>query len=243
MSSEYIIILLIILISTILRATFGFGDALIAMPLLTLVIGVKTAAPLSAFISLAVAIWIVLQERKSPKITGFKRILISTIIGIPIGLTFLKGTNETLVKGVLAIILIAFSLFKLFNPQLFELKTDKYSPIFGLFSGILGGAYNSNGPPIIIYGTLRRWESERFRTILQGIFLPTNLFIIAGQGIAGLWTEQVGILFLLSLPLVILSIYVGNILNARIPQEKFVKYVYILLLIIGLVLLFNACLN
>lgn len=240
MSNEYLVVPAIILFSTILRATFGFGDALIAMPLLTLVVGVKTASPLSAFISLIAALWIILQERRSVEITGLKRIIISTIIGIPIGLTFLKSANESLVKSILAFTLIAFSLFSLFNSQLFKLQTDRYSFIFGLFSGILGGAYNSNGPPIIIYGTLRRWEPERFRILLQSIFLPTNLFIIIGHGIAGLWTHEVGILLLLSLPVAIPGIYFGNILNKQIPQERFVKLIYILLLLIGLVLIFET---
>lgn len=240
MPSKYIVVLVIILFSTILRSTFGFGDALIAMPLLTLVIGVKTAAPLSAFISLIAACCIVLQNRRSFQITGLKRIIISTIIGIPIGLTFLKGANESLVKSILALTLITISLFNLFIPQFFKLKTDKSSFIFGLVSGILGGAYNSNGPPIIIYGILRRWEPERFRTLLQGIFLPTNLFIIIGHGIAGLWTQKVGVLLLLSLPVAIPSIYVGNKLSTRLPQSRFVKLIYILLLIIGVVLLFET---
>lgn len=240
MPNEYIIVLAIILFSTTLRATFGFGDALIAMPLLTLVIGIKTAAPLSAFISLIAAFWIVLQNRKSLRITGLKKIIISTIIGIPIGLIFLKDANDSLVKSILALTLITFSLFNLFNPKLFELKTDKLSFIFGLFSGILGGAYNSNGPPIIIYGTLRRWKPEQFRALLQGIFLPTNLFIIIGQGIAGLWTQKVGTLLLFSLPIAIPSIYVGNKLNKQIPHKKFAKLIYFLLLLIGLTLLFES---
>ena len=41
-------ILSILFISTFIRSTLGFGDALLAMPLLTLIIGVQTATPLVA---------------------------------------------------------------------------------------------------------------------------------------------------------------------------------------------------
>jgi hypothetical protein len=31
-----------------------------------------------------------------------------------------------------------------------------------------------NGPPLVIYGALRRWTPERFRATLQGYFLPAS---------------------------------------------------------------------
>jgi uncharacterized membrane protein YfcA len=128
---------------------------------------------------------------------------------------------------------ISFSLYKLFRPNLFHLKTNRSAVLFGLVAGMLGGAYNTNGPPIIIYGTLRRWSSEHFRDTLQGVLLPINIAIIIGHAGAGLWTSEVWILFLWSLPLVVLAIWGGNKLNKLIPPDKFTKYVYILLLIIG----------
>jgi uncharacterized membrane protein YfcA len=65
------------------------------------------------------------------------------------------------------------------------------------------------------------------------VLLPINIAIIIGHAGAGLWTSEVWILFLWSLPLVVLAIWGGNKLNKLIPPDKFTKYVYILLLIIG----------
>ena len=102
---------------------------------------------------------------------------------------------------------------------------------------MLGGAYNTNGPPIIIYGTLREWTPQKFRILLQGIFLPTNLMIIIFHGIAGLWTTTVFEYFFVSLPVIFIAILIGRKLNRIIPKEKFVKYVYTFLIIIGFILL------
>ena len=125
------------------------------------------------------------------------------------------------------------------NPKL-VLKTDKSSFAFGIVSGILGGAYNSNGPPIIMYGTLRKWTPEEFRLLLQGVFLPTNLFIIIGHGLAGLWTGEVIRLGLISMPVIFVAVIIGNILNKKLKADKFTKLIYYFLIGIGLILIVQA---
>ena len=39
------VILAILFCSTLIRSTFGFGDAVVAMPLLVLLVGLKTTPP------------------------------------------------------------------------------------------------------------------------------------------------------------------------------------------------------
>ncbi len=235
-----VLVLLIFFVSTTIRSFFGFGDALLAMPLLTIVIGVKTAVPIVALVAIIIGLSILLKTWREINFKQLIPLIVASIAGIPIGLIYLKDTSEVIVKLVLAIILISFSLYRLFRPNLLYLKSERLSFIFGLFSGILGGAYNTNGPPIVLYGAMRRWEPSQFRSNLQGIFLPTNLFIATGHGLAGFWTEEAIILFFYCIPVVILSIILGSYLNKRIPAEKFVKLVDIFLIIIGLVLVVHS---
>jgi len=46
-------VLAIILLSTLVRAIFGFGNALVAMPLLAMIIDVRIATPLVALTGIA----------------------------------------------------------------------------------------------------------------------------------------------------------------------------------------------
>ena len=56
-------VLLIILVSTLVRAVFGFGNALIAMPLLAMTpIGMKTSTPLIALIATILALVILVKD-------------------------------------------------------------------------------------------------------------------------------------------------------------------------------------
>ncbi len=241
--AEFILILAVLFVSTLSRSTFGFGDALIAMPLLALFVSIKIATPLVALIGLLIAIMIFSRNWRKIKAPGVLQLIISSVVGIPIGLLYLKGTSEDIVKIVLAVVLISFSIYKLYKPELLKLKSNKFAFPFGIAAGILGGAYNTNGPPIIIYGTMRGWQPQNFRAILQGIFLPTNIFIASGHGLSGFWTQEVLTLFLYSLPVVFVSMLIGSRLNKKIPAENFTRFIYIFLILIGIVLFLKTVLG
>jgi hypothetical protein len=120
------------------------------------------------------------------------------------------------------------------------LKDDRFAWFFGFNAGVLGGAYGMNGPPLAIYGTLRRWSPEYFRATLQAYFLPASVAGMAGYAVAGLWTPAVNHFYLASLPGVVTAIFLGRSLNRRMHSAQFVAYVYAGLIAIGVVLLVQA---
>ena len=232
-----VLILSIIFVSTLVRALFRFGNALIAMPLLAMTsIGMKTATPLVALVAVLLSFAIIVRDWRSIDLKSTWKLLLASVPGIPLGLLLLKGPYETAGKIILALLIIGFSSYSLLKPRLVMLKHEWTAYVFGFLAGILGGAYNSNGPPIVIYGTLRKWPPDLFRATLQGYFFPSSLIIIAGHGLGGLWTPAVGWYFLLSLPAVILSMWIGNRLNRMIPQGRFDRVVHLLLILIGAML-------
>ena len=236
-STTIILVLAIFFLSTFIRSALGFGDALIAMPLLALVVGIKVATPLVAMGASTIALTILLKAWRKVEIKAAWRLVVSTWIGIPIGIFFLKAAPELLVKSLLGILIMGFGLYNSFVPNLPKLLTEKWAFITGLIAGILGGAYNTNGPPVVIYGILRRWDPEKFRATLQGYFLPTGGAILVSHAIAGMWTSQVVHLYGYSLPIIIVAVLIGEKVNQIIPQGRFDKIIYGFLVLIGLLLL------
>ena len=234
--SATILVLLTILCSTFIRSTFGFGDALIAMPLLAVFVGIGTATPLVAMLAISIAFIILLGNWRSVRIKSAWRLIVSTLAGIPVGLLFLKGAYENLLKIILAFIIIGFAVYHLFKPKLMMIRSDKLAFVFGFIAGILGGAYNTNGPPVVIYGSLRRWPPESFRATLQGYFFTTGLLIVISHASVGLWTPQVIMYYLLCLPVVFFAIWIGGRLHHTLPKGKFDRYVHILMILVGLFL-------
>ncbi len=233
---DLILIILIVLLASIIRSAFGFGDALIAMPLLAFFISIKTAAPLVAMIGLTISIIILAKNWKKAYTKGLWVLILFCFLGVPIGVFALKYLDERIVKLILSIIIITFSAYNLFKPKLLLLKNNNLIWVFGILSGFLGGAYNTNGPPVIIYGRMKGWEPVNFRAILQTVFLPTNIMIIATQGLGGFWSRDVLSYYLMSLPVIIFGTMAGSFIFKRIDSQKYIFGIDLLLILVGLLL-------
>jgi uncharacterized membrane protein YfcA len=210
------------------------------MPLLTIVVGIQTATPVIQMFGTTIAIWILVRQWRHADFRSAWKLILSALIGIPIGLFYLKEVNETIVKLILALVIILFALFQIIQPKRITLKNDRLAYFFGLLGGILGGAYNTNGPPVIFYGTLRKWDPSRFRATMQGYFLPTGCAIMIGHLLAGLWTKTVIKYYLLGLPVIIIAIILGNMLNRKFHRDVFIRYVYIIMMGLGIFLLVDV---
>jgi uncharacterized protein len=232
-------VLVIIFISTFVGSTFGFGLGLISMPLLALIIDLKTATPLMAVIAVTISVFIFAANWRKVKFRNIWKIIIASLVGVPIGLFFLKGTGDTIMKVVLASMIILFALHSIFSRINMSLKAEWPAYLVGVLSGLLSSAYNMGGPPLIIYGNLKRWSPSNFRVTMYSFFLIGGIFVVTSHFLAGLITEQVTHYYLLSLPIIVFTTGVGGFLNRRIPTEKFHRFIHFFLLLIGMSLLFK----
>jgi uncharacterized membrane protein YfcA len=170
-------VLAVILVATLIRSTFGFGEALVAVPLLALRIPVAVAAPVSVLVSVSVAGLIVAQDWRQIEMRSASWLIASALLGIPLGLLLLTLASDHTVRLLLGLVIVGFSLYSIGARTKLHLETDHLAWLLGagFCSGILGGAYGMNGPPLAIYGALRRWSPQRFRATLQGYFLAASL--------------------------------------------------------------------
>jgi uncharacterized membrane protein YfcA len=227
----------VVFLATLVRSTFGFGEALVAVPLLAFIIPVEIAVPLATLLSITVAGLILLQDWRKVHFRSAWWLVIPTLFGIPLGLLVLTSVSAPIVKMALAIVIIAFSGYCLSTRQRLHLPDDRLAWAFGFGAGVLGGAYGMNGPPLVVYGTLRGWTPQHFRATLQGYFLPASIAGMCGYLVTGLWVPEVSRFYLLSLPLAVIAILLGRIANRRMHVDSFVRYVHVGLIGIGIILL------
>ena len=239
MSGTTVQVLAVLFLATFIRSALGFGEALIAVPLLALTLPVQVAAPLAVLVSITVAVVIVIQDWRNVHLRSAGWLILSTLFGIPLGLLLLKTVPESIVKSILGVFIIAFAVYSLLGRKP-QLPNDRLAPIFGFTAGILGGAYGMNGPPLVIYGVLRRWTPVQFRATLQGYFLIASLVGMSGYAFTGLWTRTVTNYFLLSLPLALIAILLGHAVHRRLNSSRFLLCVNVGLALIGAVLLVQA---
>jgi hypothetical protein len=230
----------VLFLATLIRSALGFGEALVAVPLMALVVPVEVAAPVAVLVSITVAFLVIVQDWRQVHVRSAAWLVLPTMLGIPLGLMLLRTVSEPVVKAILGTVIVGFSAHSLLSHKHRELKNDKFAWLFGFGAGVLGGAYGMNGPPLVIYGSLRRWSPQHFRATLQGYFLPASLAGLFGYRLAGLWTPAVNQFYLLSLPLVVLATFLGRAINRRMGVQRFLLYVHGGLIVIGIVLLLQA---
>ena len=225
--------LLILFGAAFIKSLVGFGESLIAIPLLTLILGIQVAAPLVSLMAASVTILLLAQGWQRIDLRETWQLILAAMIGVPIGVWGLRSLPAELLTTALGVLLILTGLYYLMRPAVAALHGAYWAYLFGFLSGVLGGAYNMASPPIIVYGAARRWDPERFRVTLQSFFLIVSLMILVGHASAGFWTREVLSLFGLSIPVVLLAYGLGNRVHRNMATQQFERLVYIGLVVLG----------
>src|SRR6185437_8800629 len=98
--STTLYVLLVVFIATLIRSAFGFGEALIAVPLLALFLPITVAAPVAVLLSITIAAVVVAQDWKKIHLRSTGWLVGFTLLGIPLGLLLLTRVHEDAVKAV-----------------------------------------------------------------------------------------------------------------------------------------------
>ncbi|MCK5746808.1 MAG: sulfite exporter TauE/SafE family protein [Oricola sp.] len=178
-------IILVIFVAALLQGALGFGFALVAMPLLALMLGTQATAALVALCGCVLAALMLFHYRRDVHFGEAAGLILSAAAGVPLGIFILAHAPRGPLLVALGLLIAAFSLYSLLRPPAKELKDRRWGFVAGFLGGILGGAYNIPGPPVILYGAMRRWSPARFLGVTQAFFLPLAIMIGAGHALAG----------------------------------------------------------
>jgi uncharacterized protein len=229
-----LVALLILLLATVIRAVFGFGEAVLAVPLLALLVGLPTATPVVALLAATMTLVLLLRQWRHVDWQTAWQLILGSLGGIPVGVILLRVVPSSYGMSALGIFLVLYGGYSLLRPRVLTLPPGPWTYLFGVLAGIIGGAYSTNGPIVALYGTLRGWTPAQLRASLQAYFLITGWVIVAGHGMAGLWTPVVLKLYAAALPVVMVGLWLGSRLGRRLPGAAFLQLLSIFLIVIGI---------
>jgi hypothetical protein len=233
-----LLITAIVFASCFTQSLTGFGSALVAMALLPGLLGIQVAAPLVAVMSITLEGIYLSRHLAALSLRAIWRLVIASLAGIPIGIFALRRLDEGLVLGVLGAVIAGYSLFALLNIRLPSLQQPAWAYLAGFLAGMLGGAYNTSGPPAVIYAHCRKWPPAEFKSNLQGFFLINGILVVSGHFLGGGMTAEVGRAYLYALPGILLGLLAGTALDRYISPEHFRVAVQVLLFVMGVRLMF-----
>jgi uncharacterized protein len=233
LNSTSIFIFLVVFLGCFTQSLTGFGVALVMMAVLPSLVGLKVATPLVALTAIVLEALMLIRYRAALQFRSILGLLVSSLVAIPVGVFYFRRLDEGIALSILGFVLTAYALYALIGFRLPALSHPTWAWGFGLAGGLLGGAYNTSGPPVVVYGNCRRWSPQEFKSNLSGYFLVNSVIVVSTHWLGGNFTPDVTSHFLLALPALFLGFLLGQGMDRWLNPELFRKTVLVLLVILG----------
>ncbi len=218
----------------------GFGSALIAMPLLVLVLDIKTAVAVCTLCGIIINIRMAVTLRANVDPKKIMPLIIGSVPGAIFGTIVLKEVNADFITLFLGCLISGYALYSLFVKPIILKINPKWGLVPGFLTGAIIAAVSAGGPPTIVYSSLMGWKKEDFRATLAVFFATATVFAAIGHFLSGLTTLYVLQLFMASLIPVQFGVYIGHILSGKVSEDLYKRMVMILLVFMGIVLIFQS---
>lgn len=166
--------------------------------------------------------------------------VVGALLGVPVGVSFLTSTDPRSLRLGVGVILIAYSLYAFFRPQL---KLQIAAPpaadaAVGFVNGALGGLTGLAGIVITIWCNLRGLPKDVQRATFQPVAVVVFATAALWLGAKGSFTPETARLFAFGLPFLLAGTWLGLKLFGRIDDTTFRRIVLALLFVSGVALLF-----
>jgi uncharacterized membrane protein YfcA len=228
-------------VAGLVQGLSGFGSALIAVPLLVLLLPVATVVPLMVLLGAAISFANWMHLRQHASLSLVVRLLVGYLLGTPLGLLFLTQAPQTLVLGLLGATISAYAIFSLLGHQPGGHWLRQRRIGIGILSGALGAAFSTNGPPVILHvAAHREWTADRQKATLVLFFLLSSLITIAAHGINGLLTQTVLTWLAWCMPALGIGTLTGIFLYRRLGEHNYKRLTFSMILLTGLLLVGRA---
>jgi len=230
----------IVLVAAMTQSLTGFGFALVSMSLLPSLIGIQSAVPLLALISVLsnTVLWLI--YRQAAHLQTILQLSLAAICALPVGLLLLRHLPEQLALKGLGGLLVGYVLYNVFQQTLPILKARYWIYGAGFVSGLLTGAYNTGGPPVVVYGSCQQWTPPMFKGNLSGFFLISSIAAFIGHSLEGNFTPDVLRYALYALPAFLIGLGAGIIGSRYLNPARFKQVILGLLFLTGLNLLISS---
>ncbi len=222
----------------VVRGIAGFGSALVAVPLLAMLLPLHVVVPMIVLLDNLGSL--------SHSLRGLHHVqwrelwlLPFTISGIGTALYLLRTLDPEVLRTALGGFIVAYAVYSLLPlPQLSGPRL--WAVPLGFLAGLVGTLFGTGGPFTVIYLRLRQLGKEAFRGTVATIFLIDGGTRLLGFAASGYFQRETLPLIAAALPLMAVGLYLGGHIHVRLSQQAFVRIISVILLISGSSLLLRG---
>lgn len=238
MTDQVFLAIPIVSIAFLCESIFGFGAGLIAIPLLSLFLGVKEAVIFMLCFQLLNGFLLVGASAHIP----WKKVIpmsVALIIGTIVGTSILSNINDSYLKVILSLTIFIFLLRNQLSIRLDFMKKNMHAwaSVAGFLGGLLQGVVGMGGPALTMYLFVVVPNKSQLRSALIFLFFISSLVRVLFMQDKGLLSSENLNLVLPVLPFFFLALFAGQKLHAKIDDRLYRVAVQLLMGISAILLL------
>ena len=230
--------LLIALIGGLVRGTTGFGAAMVMTPVLALLIGPKAAVPVTLLLETFAALPMLPSAARIARWRVIGPISAAALLTVPLGGWLLAGSDPKVLRMLIAVTVIVFSLALLSGRRYQGAPRTGTSLGLGALSGAMLGATSIGAPPVILYllsGPDPAAVTRANLTLYVVVISAAGLVMLTASGLIDAGTLRFA--GWLALPF-LGGVIIGSRLFSRFSDLRFRQFtmVFMLLVAVGVLL-------
>lgn len=226
----------VVLVAGFFQAAAGFGFALLAVPLLSLVLPPQTAVVVVFLQSTTSSLLTAAHRSENVDRIEASRLSIGAVVAMPLGALILVTASADALRLGLGIVTCSAALYMLLpsTKRRQDLVVRPWATYtVGAVSGVLNTALATNGPPLVVYLRARGLAVDAFRATISVVFIVSSVvglvILVATGAVHGTAVHY----FVLTVAPALVGWAAGAATAARLRHHHFVHMVDVLLLVSG----------
>lgn len=219
-------------VASVVQSLSGFGFALLAVPLMSLVIEVRQAVVVSTVIAMGTTVVHAWNEREEADRRLALRLTMASFVGMPFGLLAFVLVPQSALKVALGVVVIVITLLLVRGVALGPESTG-HEWAMGIVSGALATSLSTNGPPLVFLLQARGMSPEGFRGTISRIFAVVNIVTLVMFLASGRIARESLVVCAWAVPAVLVFTWFGYLLRPHLDAARFRVLVLVLLTLSG----------
>lgn len=242
MDSVYLVVTLGAVIAGFVQGLSGFAFGLVAMSFWAWVLDPRLAATLAVFGALVGQILAAITVRRGFDLRRLLPFVIGGLFGIPLGVALLPRLDMDWFKTILGILLVIWCPAMLLAKNLPKIAAGGRAAdaAVGMAGGVLGGICGFTGTLPTLWCTLRGFDKDAQRAIIQNFNLSMLLVTMGTYLVSGIVTRAMLPMFAIVAAAMLVPVLLGAKLYIGISEARFRQIVLGLLTASGVALLASA---
>jgi uncharacterized membrane protein YfcA len=220
----------------------GFGFSLVAMSFWAWTIDPRIAAVLAVFGALTGQIVAAVSVRRGFHVERLLPFVAGGLLGIPLGMLLLPRLDATMFRAFVGTVLAVWCPAMLFAGRIPRITVGGRvaDGVAGACGGVMGALGGATGAIPTLWCTLRGFDKDTQRAVIQNFNLATLAVTMASYGAAGVVTREMLPLFAIVVPAMLVPVLLGARLYIGISEATFRRIVLGLLTASGVALLVSS---